>query len=322
MILGLAAIVAAGIVLPHALRLQQVHPVTATVLWLSSIALRALTGVLAVIGLLFFLPRTRLFTAVTHWCLDVAVPFFGDELHVEGHRVGDLALLVPGIALAFSVLYTCHRTAGSARRARRLIARDALGHGPRDTLIVGGRDVSLAVAGLVHPRIVVSAGALTSLDDEELDAALDHEQAHIVRRHRLVLLLAIALAAFGRAVPGTQQAVRELAFHLERDADRWALKRTGNRLALASAICKAATGGTIAPPGIAALGSTGVRERLRQLTAEHPAAQTRPARAALNALAGAMVAGALMLTAAVPAAAAAGVRDDAHRTHHAHHCLH
>ena len=74
MIALLAAIVAAGMILPHALRLQRVHPVTAIVLWLSSLALRALTGALGVVYLLFFLPRTQLFSATTHWCLDVALP--------------------------------------------------------------------------------------------------------------------------------------------------------------------------------------------------------------------------------------------------------
>ena len=50
---ALAAITAAGIVLPHALRLQRVSPVTAIVLLLSSLALRAIVCLLAVIYLLF-----------------------------------------------------------------------------------------------------------------------------------------------------------------------------------------------------------------------------------------------------------------------------
>jgi hypothetical protein len=296
--------------------------VTATVLWLSSLALRALTGLLGVILLLFFLPRTQLFGTVTHWCLDVALPVVGRELHVEGHGLADLALLAPGIALAGSLLYACQRTARAAGQARRLIANDVLGKGPRESLIIGGPDVSFAVAGLLHPRIVVSAGALTSLDDEELDAALDHERAHIVRRHRFVMLVAVAFAALGRAIPGTRCAVRELAFHLERDADRWALRQANDRLALASVICKAAAAEPIAPPALASLGSTGVRERLGQLLNEQPTRQPRPAAAAFTALATGMVFCTLLLTALVPAAAVAGVAEDAHRTHHAHHCHH
>ena len=318
----LAAIAAAGITLPHVLRLQRVHPVTAVVLWLSSLALRALTGVLAVILLLFFLPRTDVFMAVTHWCLNASLPFAGGGLHVEGHGLADRALFVPGAALGMSLLYACYETARSARQARHLVEHEVLGHGPRESLIVGGSDVLFAVAGLVHPRIVVSAGALTSLDDDELEAALDHERAHIVRRHRFVMLLAVAFAALGRAVPGAQRAVRELCFQLERDADRWALRQRNDRLALASVICKAATTGAIASPALATLGSSGVRERLAQLLDEHPRKQAGPIVAALNALATAMVLCTLVLAAVVPNAAAAGLGVDAHRGHHAGHCHH
>jgi Zn-dependent protease with chaperone function len=318
----LAAIVAAGIILPHALRLQAVHPVTAIVLWLSSLALRALTGVLAVILLLFFLPGTAAFMALTHWCLDVALPFTADAIHVEGHGLADLALFVPGAALALSLLVACYRTARSARQARHLVEQAVLGHGPHDSLIVSGPEVLFAVAGLLRPRIVVSAGALTCLDDDELEAALDHERAHIVRRHRFVMLLAIAFAAVGRAVPGAALAFRELGFQLERDADRWALRQPNDRLALASVIYKAATAASANSPAFAMLGSSGVRERLDQLLDEHPATQAGPIAAALNALATAMVVCTLLLAVAVPAAAAAGLGEDAHRGHHASHCHH
>jgi Zn-dependent protease with chaperone function len=322
MIPVLAAIVAAGIVLPHALRLQRVPPVTAIVLWLSSLALRALAGVLAVVCLLFFLPRTQLFAASTHWCLDTAVPLVASELQVEGHGLGDLALFVPGLALAVSLVYVCVRTAHVARRARDVIEHHVVGAGPRNSLIVSGPEVLFAVAGLARPRIVVSAGALTCLDDDELGAALDHEQAHIVRRHRFVMLLAVAFRALGRAIPGTARAVRELGFHLERDADRWALRRRNDRLALASVICKAATSEAAGHPALAALGSTGVRERLGQLLDDQPARHARPAAAALNGLATAMVLCTLSLAAIVPTAAVAGAGGDAHRAHHRHHCQH
>ena len=322
MIVVLAAIVAAGIVLPHALRLQRVPPVTASVLWLSSLALRALAGVLGVIYLLFFLPGTQLFAALTHWCLHEALPVVATELHFEGHDLGDLALLLPGVALAVSLLYICIRTARDARRARDIVEHHVVGAGPRNSLIVSGPEVLFAVAGLARPRIVVSAGALTCLDDAELGAALDHEQAHIVRRHRFVMLLAVAFGALGRAIPGSARAVRELRFHLERDADRWALRQRNDRLALASVICKAATIETCGHAALAGLGTTGVRERLGQLLDDQPARHARPTAAALNGLATAMVICTLLLAAIVPTAAVAGVGGDAHQAHHAQHCQH
>lgn len=323
MTLALAVIAAAGIAAPHLLRLQRVNPVIAITLWLSSLALRALVGVLGVVYLLFFLPRTGVFAALTHWCLHTAVPALADELEVEGHGLGDLALYLPGAALAGSLVVACISTGRKAVAARHLVERHVVGTGPRNSLMVGGHDVLLAVAGLTRPRIVVSAGALASLDDEELCAALDHEQAHIARRHRFVMLAAIVLRALGRPLPGTPRAIRELAFHLERDADSWALRHRSDRLALASAICKAAIStDSTSTPATARLGETGVRERVGQLLDDSATRSSMSATAALKALATAMVACTLMLAAILPTAAVAGARADAHGTHHDEHCVH
>jgi beta-lactamase regulating signal transducer with metallopeptidase domain len=316
---ALAAIIAAGIVLPHVLRLQRVAPVTAVVLWLSSLALRALACLLAVIYLFFFLPRTELFVVLSHWCAHMAPPASGSELAVEGHAIAKLALYAPGIVLAVSLLSICVGSVRDARVARHIVAEHAVGLGPRNSLIVGGSDVLFAVAGLIHPRIVVSAGALASLDDDELAAGLDHESGHIARRHRFVMLLAVGLRALGRAVPGSGRGVRELAFHLERDADRWALRRKNDRVALASVICKAATAER--PPALVGLGDTDVRERLGQVL-DTCSGTTRRAGAAFNALATTMVVCTVLVAAIVPAAARSGVAADAHRTHHLHHCQH
>ena len=68
----------------------------------------------------------------------------------------------------------------------------------------------------------------------------------------------------GRPLPGTAHAVRQLRFHIERDADRSAVRERADRLALASAICKAATGATTRA-GMAALGGDGTAARVREL---------------------------------------------------------
>lgn len=321
MITALAAITAAGIVLPHALRLQRVPPVTAITLWLSSLALRAFACLLAVVQLLFFLPGTELFVHVTHWCARVAVPVNDAAVAVEGHGIGSLALLVPGVVLAASLVWMCVGSVRAARAARRLVARHALGRGPRDSLIVGGSDVVFAVAGLLHPRIMVSAGALTCLDDDELAAALNHEEGHIARRHRFVMLLAVGLRALGRPVPRTGRAVRELAFHLERDADRYALRRQNDTVALASVICKAATADRAHTPAVVGLGDTDVRERLGQVLSGR-SGTTRRAGAAFAVLATAMVAWSVLVGAVVAAATVSGVAADPHHGHHRHHCRH
>jgi len=145
-----------------------------------------------------------------------------------------------------------------------LVRRGALGRGPGDSVIIGGPDVLLAAAGISRPRIVVSAGALLVLDDAELAAGIAHERGHIARRHRFVCLYAELCRALGRFLPGTTAAARALTFHLERDADAWALARRNDRYALASAICKAAVSQRTSP-ALASLGGGEVRARVDEL---------------------------------------------------------
>jgi hypothetical protein len=323
MMLTLAAILAAGIALPHVLRLERVAPVPAIALWLSSLALRALGCALAVVYALLYLPRTSLFDVLTHWCWHAFVPLLDGEHGLEGHRVGDIAVLIPALLLSASLVWITFGMVRAARAARQLVERHTLGRGPRGSLIVGGPEIVLAVAGIARPRIVVSAGALTCLDDDELGAALDHERAHIARRHRFLMLLATGFRAAGRLVPGSGRAVHELAFHLERDADRWAVRRRHDPLALASVICKAAgTERSVEDIAVTGLVGTDVRRRVGQLLEDECVHARRPAATALNGLAATMVACTLLLAVVVPAAAVAGVEHDAHLAHHTEHCAH
>src|SRR6266508_762022 len=131
MIVVLAALVAAGIVLPHALRLERVAPIT------------------------------ELFGALTHWCLHAVVPLVAAHLGFSGHSLGDAALVLPGILLAASLASAAFGVARAARTVRGWLARGAVGVGPDDTVVVRGPGVLVAAAGLARPRLVVSAGALT-----------------------------------------------------------------------------------------------------------------------------------------------------------------
>jgi hypothetical protein len=306
MIVAVAAGIAAGIVLPHVVRLERVAPVAAAAMWACSLALRALAGLFAAIYLVFFLPATEVFGALTHWCLHAVVPLLATHLGVSGHGLSDAAIVVPGVLLAASLASAAFGVARAARAVRRLVSRATLARGPAGSLVIGGSGVLVAAAGLTHPRLVVSAGALTQLDDEELAAGLDHERGHIARRHRYVLVAAELCRSVGRVVPGSARAVEQLAFHLERDADRWALKRRHDHLALASAICKAATTRAPLSPALAALGGGGIGERLDQITgAVRPVAGLRAT--VTNTLAGALVALTLGVAVTVPATVHAGV---------------
>jgi hypothetical protein len=250
-----AALVAAafvGIVLPHLLRFEGANPGAAVVLWGAALGLRALVVVGTVAGALVLLHPAQLMRAFADWPC-------APHHHVAGHALAAAG----GLALSLSLVWALARVAQATLAVRRLIRRP-LGRGPQGSVIVGGDDVVLAVAGLTRPTLVVSAGALARLDDAELSAAIAHERAHIRRRHRFVLLFAELCRVLGRPLPGTAHAVRELRFQLERDADRSAVRDRADRLALASAICKAATGAA-SRAGMAALGGDGTAARVREL---------------------------------------------------------
>ena len=306
MTLPLVALLFGGIALPHVLRLERSAPMAAAIIWTVSLVLRALLVVFAVLYLAFFLPTTGAFAQLTHWCWHAVVPLLTTHLGLEGHRVGDAATILPGLLAMASLLSVAVGVARGARAVRRLLARHSLGPGPDDSVIVAGREVMMAAAGLKRPRVVVSAGALLELDDDELAAGLDHERGHIARRHRYLLVFAELCRGVGRIVPGARHASRQLAFHLERDADQWAL-RSHDRLALASVICKAASSQTVdAVAASASLSGSGAPERLGQLV-EGSASSMRGARAVvLNAAAAVMVCAAIVAAAVVPSTALAG----------------
>ncbi len=190
MMLWLPAALALAIALPHALRLERCEPATAATIWLAALALRALAAVYVAAFLVFFLPATALFDMFTHWCWHTVVPLLATHLGLNGHMFGDAATIAPSFVLAASAVSVAFGLARAARAVRALVQRGALGPGPQDSVIVGGADVMVAAAGIRRPRIVVSAGALTVLEDDELIASIDHERGHISRRHRFGLLFA------------------------------------------------------------------------------------------------------------------------------------
>ena len=295
-----ALLLAAAIALPHALRLERASPPIAIVIWASALSLRALVGALAAVWLVLYFPATEVFAVLTRWCLHDVLPG-----HVNGHDVGHVATLVPSLAIVGSLAAMLAGTWRLGRRLRR-VAADALGFGPAGSRIIGGRDVLLAAVGLRRPQVLVSAGALVALDDAELAAGLAHERGHIARRHRYVLVYAELCRALGRVRPGTRRAGAELAFHLERDADRWALAHGVERRALASALYKA-TGPQLHGRGlVVALGGHALEERVGELLDRAPTHPTLRS-SACRALALALTTLALMIALTLPPLVIAGV---------------
>jgi Zn-dependent protease with chaperone function len=314
---ALAALVALAIAAPHLLRLEQTSPGLAAFIWFSALALRALTALFCALFVVVYLPATELFVAVTHWCWHAVIPLIAAHLPLDGHALGDVALIAPAFALAASALSVGVGLWRASRRVRLLLRRAVVGPRPAQSLVLADGEVLVAAAGLRRPQVVVSAGALMALDDQELTASLEHEHGHIERRHRYVLVTAELCRALARFLPGTRTAARELTFHLERDADRYAVDRTNDPAALASAICKACESSAFSAPA-SALGGGVVSRRIRLLLdgeAHPPSRRDVP----LRALATAMVALVTLGAAALPAAAHAGYHE-ASSASTVHHC--
>jgi Zn-dependent protease with chaperone function len=295
--LGAAALLAAAIAVPHLLRLEHAPRGFATAIWLSVLLLRALASLAAAVAAEVYLPLTSVLEPLGDWCIDA-----GGTL-LSGHGAEDVVLALPALVLAGSLIAVIVGLWRASRRVASLLREAVVGPGPAESLVVADGAMLVAVAGLRRPRVVVSAGALVALDDEELLAALDHERGHIALRHRYVLVAGELARAVGRFLPGTRAAARELVFSLERDADRYALERRHDPAVLASAICKAAQG-TATPPALALGGGVVARRARLLLEGAAPGAHL-----GLVALAPVMVALVAASAIALPFAAHAGYHE-------------
>lgn len=297
--LAVAAGMLAAILTSHLLPLDRSTPLWAAAVWVSALALRAISALGLAVFVFVYLPQTEMFRVVALWCWHDVVPVLALHLGLSGHPLAHAASVLPGLALAASVLWLAGGLARAWLALRRRLARP-LGEGPRGSTVVDGEQILVAATRFGRGRIVISHAALRSMDSGELAASLAHEEAHIRRRHRPLLLAASFFAALARALPGTRAAQRELAFHLERDADEYAVRETRDPLALASAICKVATDS--AAPVLVALGGRGrVTRRLAYLVDDTPRRGGAVLESAVRLLAVGLAATALGLAVGVPA---------------------
>ena len=251
------------ILAPRALPLERVRPMTAASVWLAALTLRALVAVGGAIFLFLYLPEAGVVKAIGDWCWHQLAPILPELFGFVGHRASHATIALPALALAVSVLWLLFGLARAWFALRRKLGA-AIGEGPLGSLIVPDERILVAVTRIGRGRIVVSDRALGEMDEAELAASLNHELGHIHRRHRPLLVAGSVLRALGRPLPGTRAVEARLILSLERDADDYAVARTSDPLALASAICKAA--GVTPSPLLTALGSGGaVTVRLRYL---------------------------------------------------------
>lgn len=189
-----------------------------------------------------------------------------------GFLIAAAALAVTGLVLG-RLLLSGHRVGTTLRALRRrhrhqldLIADTR--HGAR----VVDHDVPVAycVPGMHGARVVVSAGALSRLDDDEVEAVLAHERAHLRARHDLVLeAFSVLHRAFPRWV-SSRAALSEVQLLVEVLADR-AAARVEGPLPLARALVAMSSGRVPKAALAVASGSgTALVDRVRLLREQEP----------------------------------------------------
>ncbi|WP_405647128.1 M56 family metallopeptidase [Streptomyces uncialis] len=192
----------------------------------------------------------------------------GDPAAVPAASVAArLAMAAPGavvgtVALAVAVEVLRGRRARSRHRA----LLDIVGRRSRRlgaTVLDHDRPAAYCLPGR-GPRVVVSAGALRLLSDDQLDAVLLHERAHITGRHHLVLAAAGGFARVFRWLPLAWHGQEQTAVLLEMIADDRALRRQPGDV-LAAAMYGMAT--ATAPAGAFAVGGPTALLRLRRVLA-------------------------------------------------------
>ena len=279
---AIAVAIVAAAALPHALPLQRAAPALAAAVWLSALFLRAVAAIGGAVFLFVYLPETGSFQALARWCLHEVVPLLA-HLRLSAHPLAHVAVVLPALAPAVSLVWLLVGLARGWMRLRRQL-HAAMGSGPDGSTVIPDDEVVVALTAIGRPRIVLSDSALGVMDEGELRASVAHERGHLHRRHRPLLLLASFLSALARPLPLTRAAERELAFHLERDADQFAVRETRDPLALASAICKAAQSRTPAWTSLAGKGPVTSRLEILVDGGPRPSAAVERVAAALAAL--------------------------------------
>jgi hypothetical protein len=121
-----------------------------------------------------------------------------------------------------------------------------------DALVIDDERPQAFCAGLFHPRVYVSSGAVALLDQSALDAVLAHEAHHAHCRDPLRLAVGRILARALFFVPGLHELVRRQQALAELGADESAINLApGYRSALARAMLTFAdSSGPAGPVGI------------------------------------------------------------------------
>lgn len=141
--------------------------------------------------------------------------------------------------------------------------------------------MAYCAAGRPH-TIVITRGALDTLDDDQLAAVLTHERAHLAGRHHLLLAATRGLGAVLPRVALFGTGAAEVAALLEMCADDTASRRHGAGAVLAALL--ALSGGAPVPAGALGAATVGVLARAERLAEPAPRARRARTRVLLGAI--------------------------------------
>jgi Zn-dependent protease with chaperone function len=210
-------------------------------------------------------------------CLAVIRPADLDTLaSLNVIRVAQTAARALAIAYVLRVVWvavgTSRATSRLATTALAATERLPTSGGPLVHVVASRRPIAYSFGGSAG-GVVVSRGLLALLDDEERDAVLAHELAHLrLRHHRLLRFAQVVSTALGAAVPAAADAAAFLARELEVIADQAAASQVGDRRIVARALARATLAtarATPAPiPALAFGGEPDLAYRLDRLLEE------------------------------------------------------
>lgn len=239
-------------------------PVVALLLWQSI----AIAGGLSMIGALLTAGLagygTELFSS--------AVAFVrGDSRADVWHVLALCAALLLTVHLLFNLVATVVRTELQRRRHANLVNLLSLPFSPESPLDPGTRlidsptPVAYCLPGALNSVTVFSAGLVALLTPDELQAVIEHERAHVVQRHDIVLVAFRAWYASLPWFPIAYRAQREVALLIEMLADDRA-RRTVDQRILARAVAIVGAGGAeVQSTGRGAASAAELTDRITRL---------------------------------------------------------
>lgn len=204
-------------------------------------------------------------------CLLAAGPLA--VLHVRSQPAGPVQLVLTGVAVVASVVVLVRlvrrgHQIGRRIRAARTEHRDLVDlvgrHEDQRTRVLPSTRVSAYCLPGLGSRLVITEAALTDLPEDELDAVVAHERAHLRERHDLILEFFTVLHTATPRALRADAALREVALLVEVLADRAARATTGE-VALGRALvalAEAAATHQLAPGASAGAGAAATRVRL------------------------------------------------------------